>query len=88
MFNAALNYVVSPRSKVFQNEWAVRDTIFGSLQQVLHLQLFKEQESLDGYCDLELLTSRTHMSLNSRERIPVAKKERNRAAQSSPSQKP
>ena len=74
IFNAILNYVVSPKSTIFTDERAVRDTIFGSLQRVLNLQLFKEMESLDGYCDMELLTPRTHMAIEFKRTYPKAEK--------------
>ena len=74
VFNAILRYVVSPKSKVFLNEWAVRDTLFGSLQQVLHLQLFKEMESLEGYCDMELVTPKTHMVIEFKRTYPRGEK--------------
>ena len=74
VFNTVLNYVVSPLSTIFTDERSVRDTIFGSLQRVLNLQLFKEQESLDGYCDMELLTQRTHMVIEFKRTYPKGEK--------------
>ena len=74
VFNATLNYVVSPLSKVFTDERAVRDTLFGSLQQVLHLQLFKERESLDGYCDMEMLTPKTRLIVEFKRTYPKGEK--------------
>ena len=78
VFNAILNYVVSPKSTIFTDERAVRDVIFGALQRVLNLQIFKEMESLDGYCDMELVTPKTHMAIEFKRTYP---KSENSAAQ-------
>ena len=83
VFNAILNYVVSPQSTVFLDERAVRDTIFGSLQRVLDLQLFKERESLDGYCDMELLTPKVHMAIEFKRTYPKSGKGALRDAEAS-----
>ena len=61
IFNDILNDCVSILSKIFQDERSVRDIIYAALPQELYLQKFKERETLQGFSDLELLTSKTHM---------------------------
>lgn len=60
-FNAILHTCVSPKAAIFKDERSVRDIIFTALFLFAPLQLLKERESVRGYSDLELITSKTHM---------------------------
>ena len=61
IFNDILNDCVSILSKIFQDERSVRDIIYAALPQEIYLQKIKERETVKGFSDLELLTSKTHM---------------------------
>ena len=73
-FNSILNNVVSINSKIFEDERSVRDIIFGTIIMVNSIQGIKENQTLKGFSDLELITSKTHMIIEFKRTYPEKSK--------------
>ena len=69
-FNSILNTVVSINSKIFEDERSVRDIIFGTILMINSVQGIKENQTLRGFSDLELITSKTHMIIEFKRTYP------------------